>query len=466
MKQHYTTKGNTVAHNDWYEQEFSGADIGDKRLNKRLVKVAGDLSNNPSMPISQASGDWQSTKAAYQFFDNTKVTPDSILTPHFHNTAWRMSAHSVVLAVQDTTSFNYTSHKSLELGPIGKENTSGVFQHNTLAISSDGLPLGLLDQITWVRPKDKKNRAKRETLDIAERESSRWIKSLINTVNNTPEGTKVVTVCDRESDIYGFFDEAEKLNASILVRCKHNRDINESNLGIKTYLRSHEVQCQYEVVVPRRKGDYPERKALVSLRYAPVTIQVPEHLENEMKHDEIRMYGIHVEETDPPDGIEPIEWFLITNIPLSNTDDALEKVDWYLKRWLVEVYHKSEKTCCSSEDCRLETKDRLFNFLAVNSVIGWRVLFITYIGRQNPKDTAQIILAPVEIKVLQGGVNQKLKKPMKIKTVRDAVYAIAMLGGYMGRKSDKAPGIITVCRGMMRLHDFLRGFFLATDIDR
>ena len=104
-----------------------------------------------------------------------------------------------------------------------------MFQHNTLAISSDGLPLGLLDQITWVRPKDKKNRAKRETLDIAERESSRWIKSLINTVNNTPEGTKVVTVCDRESDIYGFFDEAEKLNASILVRCKHNRDINESN---------------------------------------------------------------------------------------------------------------------------------------------------------------------------------------------------------------------------------------------
>ena len=99
MKQHYTTKGNTVAHNDWYEQEFSGADIGDKRLNKRLVKVAGDLSNNPSMPISQASGDWQSTKAAYQFFDNTKVTPDSILTPHFHNTAWRVSAHSVVLAV-------------------------------------------------------------------------------------------------------------------------------------------------------------------------------------------------------------------------------------------------------------------------------------------------------------------------------------------------------------------------------
>lgn len=388
MKEHHTANENNATHNDWYEQEFSSADIGDKRLNKRLVKIAGDLSSNPSMPINQASGDWHSTKAAYQFFDNTKVTPESILTPHFNNTAWRVSAHSVVLAVQDTTSFNYTSHKSLELGPIGKENTSGVFQHNTLAISSDGLPLGLLDQITWARPKDKENR---ETLDIAERESSRWIKSLINTVKNTPEGTEVVTVCDRESDIYEFFDEAENLNAHVLVRCKHNRNINESNLGIKEYLKSQEIQCQYEVVVPRRKGDYPERKALVSLRYAPVTIQVPEHLENEVKHDEIKMYGIHVEETDPPEGIEAIEWFLTTNIPLSNIDDALEKVDWYLKRWLVEVYHKSEKTCCSSEDCRLETKDRLLNFLAVNSVIGWRVLFITYIGRQNPKGTAQII---------------------------------------------------------------------------
>ena len=220
------------------------------------------------------------------------------------------------------------------------------------------------------------------------------------------------------------------------------------------------------MVVPRRKGDYPERTALVSLRYAPVTIQVPEHLENEVKHDEIKMYGIHVEEIESPEGIEPIEWFLITNIPISSIDDALEKVDWYLKRWLVEVYHKSEKSCCSSEECRLETKNRMMNFLAVNSVIGWRILFITYIARQSPKDAAQIILAPVQVKVLQGAVNQKLKKPMKIKTVRDAVYAIAMLGGYMGRKSDKAPGIITVCRGMMRLHDFLRGFLLAADIDR
>ena len=372
----------------------------------------------------------------------------------------------MVLAVQDTTSFNYTSHKALTLGPIGKENTSGVFQHNTLVISSDGLPLGLLDQITWTRSRDKENRAKREKLEISERESSRWIKSLINTVKNTPEGTKVVTVCDRESDVYEFFDEAEKLNASVLVRCKHNRDINESNIGVKAYLKSQEIQYQYEVVVPRRKGDYPERTALVSLRYAPVTIQVPEHLENEVKHDEIKMYGIHVEEIESPEGIEPIEWFLITNIPISSIDDALEKVDWYLKRWLVEVYHKSEKSCCSSEECRLETKNRMMNFLAVNSVIGWRILFITYIARQSPKDAAQIILAPVEVKVLQGAVNQKLKKPMKIKTVRDAVYAIAMLGGYMGRKSDKAPGIITVCRGMMRLHDFLRGFLLAADIDR
>lgn len=465
MKEKHIAKELKNECHDWYEHEFSTANLGDKRLNKRLVKIAGDLSSNPSMPINQASGDWHSTKAAYQFFDNVKVSPESILAPHYTNTAWRMKYHSVVLAVQDTTSFNYTSHKSLDLGPIGKDNKSGIFQHNTLAVSSDGLPLGLLDQITWTRDRNSVQEAKKEHLDIAERESFKWIQSLLNTVKHSSEETKIVTVCDREADIYEFFDEAEKLNASILVRCKHNRNIDESHLGLKDYLKRQKIQCQYEVVVPRRKGDYPDRTATVTLTYAPITIQVPEHLETEVQHDEIKMAAIHVKEISAPSGIEPIEWYLLTNIPIASVDEALEKVDWYLKRWLVEVYHKSEKSCCSSEECRLETKERIFNFLAVNSVIGWRVMFITYIARQNPKGSTDAILAPVEVNVLQGVINQKLNKSMKIKNIRDAVHAIAMLGGYMGRKSDKAPGIITVCRGMMRLHDFLRGYLWASDVD-
>src|SRR3990167_3495082 len=137
---------------EWYRHEFETAIFGDKRLSDRLIKVAKDLSEHPTMPINQASGDWHSTKGAYRFFDNEKVSPEGILNPHFENTVKRMMHHDVVLSIQDTTSFNFGSHEALNLGPIGKADTNGIMQHNTLAVSGDGLPLGLLDQITWVRP--------------------------------------------------------------------------------------------------------------------------------------------------------------------------------------------------------------------------------------------------------------------------------------------------------------------------
>lgn len=137
---------------EWYKDEFSKSSFGDKRLSNRLIKVAKDLSEHPTMPINQASGDWHSTKGAYRFFDNEKVSPEGILGPHFENTMSRMMKYEVVLCIQDTTSFNYSSHEALRLGHIGKAGTNGIMQHNTLAVSSDGLPLGLLSQITWIRP--------------------------------------------------------------------------------------------------------------------------------------------------------------------------------------------------------------------------------------------------------------------------------------------------------------------------
>jgi hypothetical protein len=450
---------------EWYKDEFLGASFGDKRLSNRLIKVAKALSEHPTMPINQASGDWHSTKGAYRFFDNEKVSPEGILNPHFENTMKRMMHHDIVLSIQDTTSFNFGSHEALKLGPIGKADTNGIMQHNTLAVSGDGLPLGLLDQITWVRPPaiDDKTQIKEERL-LEEREIYRWIKSLENTIERSPNLSQVVTVNDRESDFYEFYDRAESLNAKYLIRLKHNREIEEGSEGAKSYLRAQRVVLTYEVNVPRRQGEYPERTATVELRYAPITVYVPDDIEEEVVHNEIKMYGVYVKEIDPPSDVKPIEWFLVTNVPVLSKEDATERVRWYLLRWMVEIYHKSEKSCCSSEDCRLETEERMLNFLAVNSVIAWRVLFVTYIARQQPNAPAEVILAPTEIKVLEGANNLKNQKPIKIKTVKQAVQALGNLGGHMGRKNDKAPGIITVCRGMMRLNDFMSGFLQALKV--
>ena len=452
----------SFSQDDWYERELSAANMGDKRLNKRLVKIASDLSSNISAPINQASGDWHSTKAAYSFFDNDKVSPEKILRPHLDNTTARMANHKVVLAIQDTSTINYASHEAVELGHIGKEGTRGLMQHNTLAVTPDGLPLGLIDQKCWSRPLTPEEKASQNPITIAEKESFKWIESLRNTQLRRPASTQVITVCDREADIYEFFDEAKKLNASILVRLKHDRQIEESSTGIKSYLKSQEIVGEYEITVPKKKGEYEERTATVVLRHAPVTINAPENIEDSVTHMQIKMHAIYVEEINTPKGSTPIKWYLLTNTLVSSASDAMERVKWYKARWMVEIFHKTEKSCCSIEDCRLETAERLMNFLALKSIIAWRVLFMTYINRQEPKAPSQLILSPTEITVLENVISIKSKSKLKkIKTVRQAVRAIASFGGYLNRKTDKEPGIITVCRGIQRLHDFTCGFIFA-----
>lgn len=452
---------NDISVGDWCEKELSAASIKDKRLNKRFVKITEDLSKNPSAPINQACGDWASTKAAYSFFDNNKVSPEKILEPHFENTAARMGNHKIVLAIQDTTTLNYASHESVTLGHIGKEGTSGLMQHNTLVVSSEGMPLGLIDQKCWSRTLTPEEKKALKATAIEEKESFRWIESLRKTNLRSPANTTVVTVCDREADIYEFLDESEKLNSAYLIRLKHNREIEDSNMRIKSYLKSRDISDTYEIKIPKKKGEYPERVATVVIRYASITINAPEHLNDEIENSEIEMTGIHVEELNPPEGANPISWYLLTNFPVLSAADAIKMVAWYKLRWLVEVFHKTEKSCCHVEDCRLETEERLRKYLALKSIIAWRVLFMTHIARLEPKESAETILAPSEIKVLEGIVSKGLKKPKKIKNVRQAVHAIASLGGYLQRKSDKDPGIIVICRGIQRLHDFTDGFILA-----
>lgn len=447
---------------NWYESELSSANIGDKRLNKRLVKISSDLSSNITAPINQASGDWSSTKAAYSFFDNNKVSPDKILQPHLENTAARMANHKVVLAIQDTTTINYGSHESVELGHIGKEGTSGLMQHNTLAVTPSGLPLGLINQICWSRALTPEEKATQDTATIEEKESFKWIQTLRNTQLRSPASTKVVTVCDREADIYEFFDEAETLDASVLVRLKHDRQIEESSSGVKSYLKSQDIVAQYKITVPKKRGKHEERTATVVLRHAPVTINAPENIEDDVSHMQIKMHAIYVEEINAPKDAIPVQWYLLINLSISSASEAIEKVEWYKGRWMVEIFHKTEKSCCSVEDCRLETAERLMNFLALKSIIAWRVLFMTYINRQEPQAPAQLILSPTEITVLENVISKKSKTKIKrIKTVRQAVSAVASLGGHLNRKTDKNPGIITVCRGIQRLHDFTDGFVAA-----
>ena len=195
----------------WSRQEFSGLDLGDTRLNDRLVHIADALTAQPMSPISTACGDWSAVKAAYRFFDNDKVSAEKVLDPHFQQTIERMRDHERVFAIQDTTYLDYTDHPATHgLGPIGKRSQKyrGMLKHTTFVVSASGLPLGCLTDKVWVR--DASDKGDYKTKPLEAKESYKWIQALSQTHTRTPEGVEVITICDREADIYEFFVEAKE----------------------------------------------------------------------------------------------------------------------------------------------------------------------------------------------------------------------------------------------------------------
>lgn len=207
----------------WSVREFDGVDLGDVRLNRRLLTLAETFGAHPQAPINQASADWQSTKAAYAFFANPHALPAEILLPHQQRTLERMAAHPLVLAIQDTTFLNYTHHPATTgLGPIGG-GQRGLVMHSTLAATPQGLPLGVLDQQIWARPEPEKGAKRAKRRPIAEKESHKWLTALRETVSLTPSEIRLVTIADREADIFAFLAEADELSAEYVIRAAQDR---------------------------------------------------------------------------------------------------------------------------------------------------------------------------------------------------------------------------------------------------
>jgi hypothetical protein len=216
---------------DWAEVELAGAALGDRRLTERLLTLARDCYARPQAQLPQACGSRAKTKAAYRFFDHARVRMDTLLTPHYQATAARAAAQPVVLAVQDSSSLNYTAHPATEgLGPLNTtaDASLGLWLHDTLAFTPAGLPLGLLDVQLWARDPDTPGqRATRYARAIEDKESAKWLKSYAaaSRLQQHCPHSLVVSVGDREADIYELFVAAaeQPKGARLLVRAERTR---------------------------------------------------------------------------------------------------------------------------------------------------------------------------------------------------------------------------------------------------
>ena len=454
---------------EWVRQELACADLSDKRLDRRLMKTAEYLAQSPRSPINEACGTWAGTQAAYRLFNNPKASPAKILKPHWEATAARMAGcGGPVLVMQDTVFFSYGRHaKTRGLGPIGKSNAAhdrGLIMHNALAFTTQGVPLGILSQSTWARrdipTEDYQEKIERlQVTAIEEKESAKWLVALQETVERAPLGVPVVTVADRESDFFEFLTHAQEQRAKYLIRARADRKlVPEDSAGctrMQEALSDAPALGSIMIEVPgngRRKA----RTATIEVRIAHVTIQPPPRrgaAKASGSIDPVTVTLIGATESSPPAGVEPISWVLLTNLIVKDFASATEKVRWYGRRWGIEIWHKVLKSGCKVEDCLLEEAERLKRYLTLFSIIGVRLMHVTYLARAHPDQPATEVFSAEEIEALHIRVTRARPPAGPTPTLRDMVRMLGRLGGHLGRKGDGEPGVTVLWRGWTSLYE-------------
>jgi len=441
----------------WQEEEFGGVDLGDERLVRRLQRIAGDFLARPTMNIPQACGSRAKAKAVYRFLDHPRVHLDRVLGGHYQATRRRVAPYPVVLAVQDTTELNYSTHRACEmLGPIGDRQSQavGLWMHDTMVYNLEGTPLGLIDLQCWARdPEDRGKRERRYQLPIEQKESAKWLVSYRAAARLQAEcpGTTVVSVGDREADLYELFVEARAREgqAQVLVRATRERNLEVQEEGeagkLWGYVRGLPVAGGVELQVPRR-GACAARTAVLEIRFASVELHAPKRKPG---LGSVQLWAIAAEEVGAPAGVEPIRWYLLTTLPVSSLEQAVEKLRWYALRFQIEVYHRTLKSGCKIEERQLGHADRIEACLAIDLVVAWRIAHLTKLGREVPEVPCTIYFEEAQWQALVVFVTQGPPP-----TLREAVRMVATrLGGFLGRKSDGEPGAQSLWRGLQRLDD-------------
>lgn len=413
--------GDGLEGDNWAQQEFGGAPLGDARLTARLVDIARAKAEKPGLAFTGvAEGDWPAVKAFYRLIDHPDeeaVSMTHILKPHRERTVQRMKAQRTVLCIQDGTDLDYSSLAQCKgLGVIGTNQTNaqsrGLHLHTTLAITTNGLPLGVLHAQcvapTWKSPDDLRPSW---SIPIEEKETFRWIEGLRDTVHLAAQmpQTRLIHVCDREADFFDLFEEQRRHGrVELIVRANHNRGILEEPYKLFEAVRQAPLQRKVQVSVPyqsarpklskkKARPGRPSRQANLEVRYQRVQLCPPKY---HREKDPIDIWVIHAVETCPPAGTEAIEWFVLTTMDILSGDDAVQCLRWYCLRWRIEDWHRVLKSGCGVERIAHETAERIRRAIAINLVIAWRIMLITLLGRQTPDVPPDVLFSELEIRVL------------------------------------------------------------------
>lgn len=460
----------------WVDQELAGSTFKDERLGRRLRKLLVQMADAVGAPLPLACQDWANTKAAYRFLANEAVSEAEILAGHFQSTHGRVAAvHGPILVLQDTTEFSFQRVRPERIGvittaPSRREADGrlrmhavcGLLMHASLAVTTDGLPLGLAAVKFWTRAKFKGTNALKRKINptrvpIEAKESLRWLENMRQATALLGDPARLVHIGDRENDIYEFFCAAQAADTHFLVRTCVDRLAGDGRHTIANEMEEVTVQGLHRVEVTGDDGKASQ--ASVELRYRRIHVRPP--IGKQKRYPALDLTVIHAQERGgKPQGRAAIDWKLITNLPVHSPEDAIEKLGWYALRWTIELFHKILKSGCRAEEARLRTAERLVNLLALFCILGWRLFWLTMINRAAAEASPRLALTDGEVRLLDRMAGRPSSRSPPA-TLSSYLTQIARLGGYLARAADPPPGITVMWRGWSRFMDIKLGAAIA-----
>jgi hypothetical protein len=447
---------------DWASQELATLDVGDARRTVRAQQVVSAMAELPAGSIPQVFRTPAEIKAAYRFLACEQVTPEALGAALREACVARVAEHSVVLAIQDTTTLNYTHHPGTAgRGPLAEPHVLGFLVHSVLAASTQGVPLGVLHQKQWARdPEAEGTRNKRQQRPFADKESFRWVESLQVVHEHIPADTTVINIADREGDIYEVFAELRPGNSELLIRSCYNRCLDKSEKQLHETLEAQPVAGEMNARL-RSRPDRKPQDVCLQVRYRRVTLRPPKHRVGGVKLEPVELTAILVTEQRPPERRQPVRWLLLTTLAVESLEDARRIVTYYTYRWLIERFHYTLKSGCRIEHSQLRSVARLRRLLALYCIVAWRLLWMLYLSRAEPNCSCLVALTDQEWRLLylawQHLHHRTDPLPETPPPLGEAVRRIAQLGGFIGRKGDGDPGVQTLWRGLTRLQDIVLG---------
>jgi hypothetical protein len=450
------------------EKEYAGVQLGDFRLEQRLRSMVRAFSGDPARSFPGAFRDKAGIEGGYRFLRNRKVTLAKLLEPHLERTRERAEKVSRVLVLHDTTEVRFKGDAE-RVGLHRQGQQQGFLGHVALAISDDGnrRPLGVIgiETLTHDGNADERERELGRTAArrSPERESQRWRRVYRQAKASLSGCEGILHVMDREGDFYEMLSEMIQDGSRFVVRNLHDRQLAQGAEKLRETAISAAVRVRREVrlsrrresTMPKEKKGHPARETrAATLAIGATRVCIPRTAFAERSLPEtIDLNVVVVREENPPQGMEPIVWFLLTNEPVETVEQIEAVVDAYRSRWVVEEFFKALKTGCALEDRQLESSQTILNALGFLLPMAWDLLCIRTLAQENPTAPASELFSPERLRVLRAVYRQELgrKLPPRLTAAR-AMMAIAHLGGYLENKG-RRPGWQILARG---LADFLR----------